>query len=73
MMLQVRFLEFILQETFPPTDIFSNVELGDGRVWPKPDGVPAFVGDLPGKEQKLIWATQAVPVADMFNQAPSAR
>jgi pimeloyl-ACP methyl ester carboxylesterase len=57
-----------LQEKFPPTDIFSNVELGDGRVWLKPDGVPAFAGDLPEKEQKLIWATQAAPVADMFNQ-----
>jgi pimeloyl-ACP methyl ester carboxylesterase len=57
-----------LQERFPPTDIFSNVELGDGRVWLKPDGVSAFAGDLPQKEQKLIWATQAAPVADMFNQ-----
>jgi pimeloyl-ACP methyl ester carboxylesterase len=57
-----------LQEKFPPTDIFTHVEIGDGRVWLKPDGVSAFAGDLSEKEQKLIWATQSAPVADMFNQ-----
>src|SRR5262249_21834770 len=57
-----------LQEKFPPTDIFSNVEVADGRVWLKRDGVAAFAGDLPSQEQKLIWATQGAPVADLFNQ-----
>ena len=57
-----------LQEKFPPTDIFSHIEIGDGRVWLKPDGVLSFAGDLPGEEQKLIWATQSAPVADMFQQ-----
>jgi pimeloyl-ACP methyl ester carboxylesterase len=57
-----------LQEKFPPTDIFSNVEVADGRVWLKPNGVSAFAGDLSEEEQKLIWATQAAPTADLFNQ-----
>jgi pimeloyl-ACP methyl ester carboxylesterase len=57
-----------LQEKFPPTDIFSHIDIGDGRVWLKADGVPAFAGDLSEQEQKLIWATQAAPVADLFNQ-----
>jgi pimeloyl-ACP methyl ester carboxylesterase len=57
-----------LQEKFPKTDIFSHVEVGDGRVWLKRDGVPAFAGDLPEKEQQFIWATQGAPVADLFNQ-----
>ena len=57
-----------LQEKFPPTDIFSRVEIGDGRVWLKPDGVSAFAGDLSEKEQKLVWATHSAPVADLFNQ-----
>jgi pimeloyl-ACP methyl ester carboxylesterase len=57
-----------LQETFPPTDIFSHIDIGDGRVWLKTDGVPAFAGDLSEQEQKLIWATQAAPVADLFSQ-----
>jgi pimeloyl-ACP methyl ester carboxylesterase len=57
-----------LHEKFPPTDIFSRVEIGDGRVWLKPNGVSAFAGDLSEKEQKLVWATQSAPVADMFNQ-----
>lgn len=57
-----------LQEKFPPTDIFSSVEVADGRVWLKRDGVPAFAGDLPDEEQALIWATHAAPVADLFSQ-----
>jgi pimeloyl-ACP methyl ester carboxylesterase len=57
-----------LQEKFPPTDIFSHIDVGDGRVWLKADGVPAFAGDLPEQEQKLIWATQGAPVADLFSQ-----
>ena len=57
-----------LQEKFPATDIFSHVEVADGRAWLKRDGVPSFAGDLPDEEQKLVWATQAAPVPDLFNQ-----
>lgn len=57
-----------LQEKFPPTDIFSQLEIADGRVWLKPDGVSSFAGDLPKEEQKLIWATHAAPTTDLFNQ-----
>ena len=57
-----------LQEKFPHTDIFSHVEVADGRVWLKRDGVPSFAGDLPAHEQDLVWATQGAPVADLFNQ-----
>jgi pimeloyl-ACP methyl ester carboxylesterase len=57
-----------LQEKFPKTDIFSHVEVTDGRVWLKRDGVPSFAGDLSEEEQELIWATQGAPVADLFNQ-----
>src|SRR5215469_17068348 len=57
-----------LQEKFPATDIFSHIEVADGRVWLKRDGVPSFAGDLPEEEQKLIWATQGAPVADLFQQ-----
>jgi len=57
-----------LQEKFPATDIFSHIEVADGRVWLKPSGVASFAGDLPEQEQKLVWATQAVPTADLFNQ-----
>jgi pimeloyl-ACP methyl ester carboxylesterase len=57
-----------LQQKFPPTDIFSHIEVADGRVWLKKDGVPSFAGDLSAEEQQLIWATQGAPVADLFNQ-----
>lgn len=37
-------------------------------MWLRPSGVPHFCGDLPEAEQKLVLATGAVPVADLFNQ-----
>jgi pimeloyl-ACP methyl ester carboxylesterase len=57
-----------LQQKFPVTDVFSHIEVADGRIWPRPDGVGAFAGDLPEAEQKVVWATQAVPVPDLFQQ-----
>src|SRR6478736_8758505 len=34
------------QQKFPVTDVFSHVELADGRLWMTPDGVECFAGDL---------------------------
>ncbi|MFB7756103.1 alpha/beta hydrolase [Streptomyces sp. NPDC056121] len=56
------------QDKFPRTPIFEHVDVADGRVWLKPSGVPHFCGDLPEAEQKLVLATGAVPVADLFSQ-----
>ena len=56
------------QTKFPVTDVFSYVEVSDGRVWLKPEGVVCFAGDLPEAEQKLVWATHAAPAADLFTQ-----
>ncbi|MEV6839718.1 alpha/beta hydrolase [Streptomyces sp. NPDC051133] len=55
-------------DQFPRTPIFDHVDVADGRVWLKPSGVPHFCGDLPEAEQKLVLATGAVPVADLFDQ-----
>jgi pimeloyl-ACP methyl ester carboxylesterase len=44
------------QQKFPVTEVL------------KPDGIGYFAGDLPDAEQKAVWATQAVPVPDLFNQ-----
>jgi pimeloyl-ACP methyl ester carboxylesterase len=57
-----------LQQQFPVTDVFSHIEVADGRIWLRPDGVTYFAGDLPEAEQKVVWATQAVPVPDLFMQ-----
>jgi len=57
-----------LQAKFPTTDVFAHIEVVDGRIWLKRDGVVCFAGDLPEQEQKLVWATQCVPAADLFNQ-----
>jgi len=57
-----------LQQKFPVTEIFSHIEVADGRIWLKSDGIPRFAGDLAEAEQKVVWATQAAPVPDLFNQ-----
>ena len=56
------------QQKFPVTEVFSHIEVADGRIWLKPVGIGCFAGDLPEAEQKLVWATQAVPVPDLFTQ-----
>jgi pimeloyl-ACP methyl ester carboxylesterase len=57
-----------LLDKFPTTPVFGHIEVAEGRVWLKKTGVPHFAGDLPGVDQKLIYATQGAPVADLFNQ-----
>jgi pimeloyl-ACP methyl ester carboxylesterase len=56
------------QNQFPRTDVFSYIEVADGRVWLRTDGIGCFAGDLSEQEQKLVLATQMVPVADLFDQ-----
>jgi pimeloyl-ACP methyl ester carboxylesterase len=53
---------------FPASDVLAHVAIADGRVWLLPDGVEYFAGDLSEQEQQLVWATQAVPDTDLFNQ-----
>jgi pimeloyl-ACP methyl ester carboxylesterase len=56
------------QDRHPQTAVFGHIEVVDGRVWLKPSGTPDFCGDLAEDEQKMVWATQTVPLADLFNQ-----
>jgi len=51
-----------------PSDIFSRVEVADGRAWMLPNGTEFFCGDLSDEEQKVVWATHYAPVADLFQQ-----
>ncbi|HEY2585539.1 MAG TPA: alpha/beta hydrolase [Tepidisphaeraceae bacterium] len=57
-----------LQDKFPKTDVFAHIEVADGRIWLRPSGIGCFAGDLPEQEQRLVWAAQGVPAADLFNQ-----
>jgi pimeloyl-ACP methyl ester carboxylesterase len=59
-------------DKFPTTPVFAHIEVTDGRVWLKQSGVTHFCGDLPDAEQKLVYATQGVPVADLFHQYGTA-
>jgi pimeloyl-ACP methyl ester carboxylesterase len=56
------------QNKFPVTDVFQHIQVADGRVWLLPDGIDMFAGDLSEQEKRLVWATQMVPDADLFNQ-----
>src|SRR2546425_10266740 len=47
------------QEKYPVTDVFKYVEVADGRIWMRPEGVACFAGDLSAPEQKVLWATHA--------------
>ena len=56
------------QDKFPVTDIFSQIEVADGRIWLLPSGVEYFAGDLTEQEKQIVWATATAPDADLFNQ-----
>ncbi len=56
------------QDQFPVTDVFSHIEIADGRVWMLPSGVGCFAGDLSEQEQQLVWATHFAPAADLFSR-----
>jgi pimeloyl-ACP methyl ester carboxylesterase len=57
------------QGQFPVTEIFSHIEIADGRIWMQPEGVEHFAGDLTAAEQKLVWATHFAPAATLFTKA----
>jgi pimeloyl-ACP methyl ester carboxylesterase len=54
---------------FPNSDVFSHLDVIDGRVWLKHSGTEYFAGDLPAQEQKLVWATHAAPAEDLLTQS----
>ena len=56
------------QTKFPQTPVFEHIEVADGRLFLRPAGIADFAGDLPEAEQKLVWATQMGPLADLFSQ-----
>ena len=53
-------------EQFPTPEVLSYVDVADGRLWMRPEGIACFAGDLPDDEQQLLWATQFAPAADLF-------
>lgn len=57
-----------LLDKYPKTDIFSHIEVADGRVWLKPSGPAAFAGDLSREEQNLVYATHFAPAQDLLTQ-----
>ena len=58
---------------FPVTEVFSHIEVADGRVWMLPEGVRSFAGDLSEDEQKVVWATHFAPAADLYRGSREPR
>ena len=56
------------QAKFPVTDVFKRIEVADGRVWLRPEGVECFAGDLSEQEQHVVYATHYAPAADLFSR-----
>jgi pimeloyl-ACP methyl ester carboxylesterase len=56
------------QAKFPVTDVFNYIEVADGRIWLRPEGVACFAGDVSEGEQRVVWATQYAPAADLFSR-----
>jgi pimeloyl-ACP methyl ester carboxylesterase len=56
------------QAKFPVTDVFKYIEVSDGRLWLKPDGISCFAGDLSEEEQKIVYANHYAPAADLFSR-----
>src|ERR1700741_5309604 len=54
------------QSNFPTTEVFSQIDVVDGRIWLRREGTKHFCGDLPEEEQQLVWATQGVPKPELF-------
>src|SRR6266481_2325411 len=52
------------QAKFTVTDVFSHIEIADGRVWMLPEAVECFAGDLSEPEKKVVWATHFAPAAE---------
>jgi pimeloyl-ACP methyl ester carboxylesterase len=55
------------QSNFPKTDVFSYIEVSDGRIWLRLEGIECFAGDLSEEEKRLVWATHFGPAANLFN------
>jgi len=51
-----------------PTEIFNHLEMEGNRVWLKSSGMEFLAGDLTEADQKLVWATQFAPDAELIGQ-----
>jgi len=47
------------------TDVFKYVELAEGRLWMRPEGVSCFAGDLP-EQTKACLGDPLCPAADLL-------
>ena len=58
------------QQKFPVTDVFSHIEVADGRIWQRPDGVAYFAGDLPEAMSPCYLTPRSYSMSSARPQAP---
>src|SRR5258707_1412015 len=46
------------QSSFPKTDVFSHIDVKDGRIWLLPEGIDSFAAALPENKIKIVLAMQ---------------
>jgi pimeloyl-ACP methyl ester carboxylesterase len=54
------------QDQFPKTNVFKAIDVADGRVWMRPEGIEYFAGDLTEEEKQVVYATANPPAATLF-------
>jgi pimeloyl-ACP methyl ester carboxylesterase len=47
-----------------PATIFGHINVAVGRVWMLPEDIKHFSGNLPDRQQKVVWANHFAPDAD---------
>ena len=52
---------------FPTTDVFVRIEIADGRIWLKPEGVACFAS-CPSRSRRIRVGDPRCTAADLFNQ-----
>jgi pimeloyl-ACP methyl ester carboxylesterase len=58
----------VLGKSKTPAEIAKHIDVVDGRLWMRRDGIKYFAGDLPEKEQNAVFAVQVAPDAGLFDQ-----
>ena len=52
---------------FPAADVFSGVEVAEGRIWMFPEAVESFAGDLSAQDKAVVWATHRPPAVEVLD------
>ena len=56
------------QSNFPKTDVFSHIEVADGRIWLRPEGIDVFLRrSCRSRSRSSFGRPRACPAPDLFD------